>query len=114
MADDEFPSFIVRMIRIVENVRERISEHRQAFIERDAVVLDVLLCFFSIPFEFGVHGSALSLARTGKLFLCEPVSARLATTQLVRKVREARKVRGVLWVREVRGVGGFYRLAEFA
>ncbi|HEY6360807.1 MAG TPA: hypothetical protein VIX63_06860 [Vicinamibacterales bacterium] len=39
MTDDQFPSLIGRVIRIVEYARQRIGEYRQRLVERDAVIL---------------------------------------------------------------------------
>jgi hypothetical protein len=43
--------FIVRVIGIVEDARQRIGKYRQCFLEPDSVLLDVLAFFRRIPLE---------------------------------------------------------------
>jgi len=51
VSDYEFAWFIVRVIGIVEDARQRIRKYRQCFLEPDSVLLDVLAFFRVIPLE---------------------------------------------------------------
>ena len=61
MTDDQFPPFLIRMIGIVENVRQWIRENGQCFVESNSVILEVLCRFLGIPLEFRGHQTVLSV-----------------------------------------------------
>src|SRR3989442_7731958 len=52
------------MIRIVEDVGERISEHSQRFVESNPMLLDVLCSLLRIPLKLGSHLTDPSLPRS--------------------------------------------------
>ena len=58
----EYPTMISRLVRrvfgIVEDPRQRITESRRGFFERDSVVAAVLFGFCWIPLELKAHRTA--------------------------------------------------------
>ena len=61
MTDDQFPPSIIRMIRIVEDVRQWIREHGQRLVKSDPVILEVLCSFLGIPLKFRGHQIVVSV-----------------------------------------------------
>jgi hypothetical protein len=52
MSDYQLAWFLLRMIGVVKNSRQRIGKHRQRLLEADGVFLNVVTLFRRIPLEF--------------------------------------------------------------
>src|SRR2546427_2341870 len=53
--DDQLAPFALRMIRIIENVGERIGKYCQGLFEGDPMFLEIFCCLLRVPLELRSH-----------------------------------------------------------